>query len=75
VVQQEQAEDPSDQFDEGQVWQQSPAPGGTAPVGSIVIIRVVPVPPSTTTPQTLPPIVGPAPTLPTVTDPPVPPAP
>ena len=73
VVQQEQAEDPSEQYAEGQVWQQSPASGTQAPMGAIVIIRVVPVPPSTITPQTLPPIAGPAPTLPTVTDPPAPP--
>jgi len=73
VVQQEQAEDPNGQFSEGQVWQQSPAAGTTAAVGSIVIIRVVPVPPSSTTPQTLAPIDSPAPTLPTVTNPPAPP--
>jgi serine/threonine-protein kinase len=73
VVQQEQAEDPSEQYAEGQVWQQSPAAGTQAALGAIVIIRVVPVPPSTTTPQTLPPIAGPAPTLPPVTDPPAPP--
>ena len=49
VVQQEQAEDPSEQYDEGQIWFQNP-PGGhdRARSGSVVIIRVVPVPPSTT---------------------------
>ena len=71
VVQQEQAEDASEQYSEGQVWQQSPPAGTTAAIGSIIIIRVVPVPPSTTTPVTLPAIDTPAPTLPTVTDPPV----
>ncbi len=72
VVQQEQAEDPSGQYDDGQVWQQSPAPGTTAAVGSIVIIRIVPVPPATTTPQTLPPVADVAPTLPPATSPPAP---
>lgn len=75
VVQQEQAEDTSEQYSEGQVWQQSPPAGTTAAIGSIIIIRVVPVPPSTSTPVTLPAIDTPAPTLPTVTDPPAPPAP
>jgi beta-lactam-binding protein with PASTA domain len=75
VVQQEQREDETGQYDEGQIWQQSPEPGTVAPVGSIVIIRVVPVPPSTTTPQTLPPVTGPPATLPTVTVPPEPPPP
>lgn len=70
VVQQEQAEDPSDQYDEGQVWQQSPAAGTQAPVGSIVIIRVVPLPPETTVPATLPPVTTPPATLPPVTTPP-----
>jgi len=68
VVQQEQAPDPTEQYDDGQVWLQTPASGTTAAVGSIVIIRIVPVPPSTSTPNTLPAIVGPAPTLPTGTD-------
>ncbi len=71
VVQQEQAEDASEQYSEGQVWQQSPPAGTTAAIGSIIIIRVVPVPPPISTPVTLPAIDTPAPTLPAVTNPPV----
>jgi serine/threonine-protein kinase len=70
IVQQEQAEDPSEQYDEGQVWSQNPPAGTTAPVGSVVVIRVVPVPPSTSTPQTLPPVTAPPATLPPATSPP-----
>ncbi len=62
-VTQEQAEDPSGQFTEGQVWQQSPGPGATAARGSVVIIRIVPAPPETTVPPTLPIVpAAPAPT-------------
>jgi len=70
IVQQEQAEDPSEQYDEGQIWSQNPPAGTTAPVGSVVIIRVVPVPPSSTTPPTLPPVTAPPATAPPVTAPP-----
>jgi serine/threonine-protein kinase len=72
-VSQEQAEDPSDQFTEGQVWQQSPEAGVEAAVGSVVIIRIVPAETTTTSPQTLPPATSPQ-TLPPVTSPPTVPA-
>jgi eukaryotic-like serine/threonine-protein kinase len=73
VVSQEQAEDPTGQFTGGQVWQQSPAAGTQAAVGSIVIIRIVPVDPTTTdsfTPETSPPATSPPATSPPATSPP-----
>ena len=51
VVQPEQAEDPTGQFGPGQVWQQSPAAGTEVQVGSTVIIRIVPLPTTTTGPD------------------------
>jgi serine/threonine-protein kinase len=70
-VSQEQAEDPTGQFTEGQVWQQSPPAGTMAAVGSIVIIRVVPVEPTTTAPlATVPQATSPPATSPPATSPP-----
>jgi serine/threonine-protein kinase len=54
VVQVEQREDDSGLFTEGQVWEQSPASGTTAALGSVVIIRVVPASTPTTVVQFLP---------------------
>ncbi len=48
VVQVEQREDETGQFTEGQIWEQSPPAETAAPVGSVVIIRVVPAPTATT---------------------------
>jgi serine/threonine-protein kinase len=69
VVSQEQSEDPSEQFTEGQVWRQSPAAGTEARAGSVVIISIVPAETTTTSPVTLPPVTAPPATLPTVPPP------
>ena len=78
-VQQEQAEDPTGVFSEGQVWQQTPPAGTEAPRGSSVLIRVVPVETTTTSPvivtqapppPTSPPATSPPPTSPPPTTPP-----
>ena len=65
-VSQEQSEDPSGLFTEGQVWRQSPAAGTEAQAGSVVIISIVPAESTTTSPPTLPPATSPPATLPTV---------
>jgi serine/threonine-protein kinase len=67
----EQREDPNEQFEPGQVWEQTPAANTEAPVGSIVLIRVVPEPaPTTLPPATAPPATAPPPTAPPATVPP-----
>jgi serine/threonine-protein kinase len=79
VVSQEQADDPTGQFTQGQVWQQSPAAGTQVAVGSVVIIRVVPLEPTSTDgfssetspPETSPPATSPPATSPPATAPPV----
>jgi len=72
VVNIEQVADPTEQFTEGQIWQQNPPAGTEAPRGSVVLVSVVPAETTTTSPPvvTSPPATAPPPTSPPATEPP-----
>jgi serine/threonine-protein kinase len=63
----EQVEDPSGVFTEGQIWQQNPPAGTEAPVGSVVLVSLVPAETTTTSAETVPPATSPPATVPPVT--------